>query len=145
MSKKDPETRTQTLLKAREMIFEYIDNHFNELLRIGNGAIAVQTVCMDLGIFENNTLVELANSVWGQRCTMENVKRQTKTKEETRTEYTKDAADLERMEKENKHRKLYEAEFMNVLEDALQYMADQIERSQKGFFGRLRDKIRGVR
>lgn len=58
------ETRLQRTIRARQLISEYVESNFNELVQLRSATLAVHTISEALGIVDNNLMVEMAHSAW---------------------------------------------------------------------------------
>jgi hypothetical protein len=56
--------RIDRLLAAKAHIKEYFMLNLDDLMKIKNGSVIVQTACEELGIFDTPALIEMANTVW---------------------------------------------------------------------------------
>ena len=136
MSKKpkapeQPKTsRLETTLKGREFIEEYVKLHFEDLLKLRSGTLAVQTICKDLGILDNDILINVANSVWlelaGNELEKAKAKAQTKAavqqaiKPNLDTKYQDDLLDMvKQLERDSEAT-------AQVFGDALEHLLDQL-------------------
>jgi hypothetical protein len=132
--------------------------NLDDLLKLKNGAVIVETVCHDLGIIDNTTMIEMANAVWSEVASAEIAR--IKAKEALRKgfddvpakasgkdpapkqEPSPDAAVALRLAELFAQQRRDHEEALAVFGDAIEYLTVELNKPKPSIWQQIKDKVK---